>query len=188
MTTPKLFLYKAAEANTAVILRRGDKRDSWEIIRWDLDTDTFTEGQWLMKKQMNGKYAAISPCGRFFAYHYEISGFVKGVQDYQCHSVVSSVPNFTALYFDDKTLGNWGILGFTEKGEIVSSGQMVKKGSVELPFAERGSSLAPSGYVSSAEWTDPRGRVITLDEGKLFADGTLLYDTTDHMFVPRSAF
>ena len=38
-----------------------------------------------------------------------------------------------------------------------------------------------SGYVKQS-FTDPKGRVITTKEGKLFADGELLYDTTDHVF------
>ena len=187
MPTPKLFLYKAAEANTVVLLRRGEKKDSWEMIRWDLETDTFTEGQWLLKKTINPAYCAISPCGRFFAYHYDIYGFVKGEQNYQSHNVVSAVPTFTALYFDGAALGHWDQLGFTESGELISSRPMVKKGDVELPFAPAAASLAHSGYIGSlSEWTDPKGREITTQEGKLLADGAILYDTTDHVFTPKA--
>lgn len=184
----KLYLYKAAKANTVAILRRGSDRNTWELIRWDLETDTFTEGQWLLKKTINPAYCAISPCGKFFAYHYDVYGYVKGIQNHQSHNVVSAVPNFTALYFDGDALGHWDRLGFTDNGEVICSRAMAKKGDVELPFAPSSAPLAPSGYLGSySEWVDPRGRVISTQDGKLFADSTLLYDTTNHGFEPKAA-
>jgi hypothetical protein len=179
---PKLFLYKATKANTVAILRRGSSSEqNWELIRWDLDTDTFTEGQWLLKKQMNGKYAAISPCGRFFAYHYTI----YGAENSACHGVVSALPNFTALYFNENHTGNWEAVRFTENSEI-SGPPMVKKGDVEVGQVGYTKDSAPSGYIEGSSWTDTKGRVITTNEGKLLADGVVLYDTTDHAFVPRN--
>jgi len=179
---PKLFLYKAAKANVVGILRReSSSKENWELIRWDLDTDTFTEGQWLMNKQMNGKYAAISPCGRFFAYHYNI--YMK--EDWACHGVVSSLPNFTALYFNEEHRGNWESIRFTEKGEIHSP-PMVKKGDVELSFVHHSTPVISSGFIGEASWTDPKGRVITTEDGKLLADGVVLYDTTEHVFIAKT--
>lgn len=185
MAIPKLFLYKAAKANTVVILRRGETKETWEMIRWNLDTDTFTEGQWLIKKQMNGAYASISPCGRYFGYFYQVYGYVKGVQKYESCGVVSQVPNFTALYFNGNHGGCWESVRFTEKGEVVSS-PMEKKGDVELPIAPHTATLASSGYIDKPSWTDPKGRIITTEGAKLLADGIVIYDTTDHKFVARS--
>lgn len=185
----KLFLYKAANANMVAILRRGPDRETWELIRWDLDTDTFTEGQWLLKKHLNGKYAAISPCGRFFAYHYDIYGYVKGEQNHTCHGVVSALPNFTALYFNEEHKGNWEAVRFTEDSEV-SGPLMVKKGDVQLVQVGYTKNSTPTGFLdmeTEPTWTDPKGRVITTQDGKILADGTLLYDTTDHIFVPRPA-
>ena len=182
---PKLFLYKAAKANIVAILRRGENRETWELIRWDLDTDTFTEGQWLLKKHMNGRYAAISPCGRYFGYHYDVYGYVKGVQEWTCHGVVSALPNFTALYFNGNHRGNWEMVSFTEDSEITGP-PMLKKGDVEIPQVGYTKESAPSGYTPEG-WTDPKGRLITTEAGKLLADGVLLYDTTNHVFVPKAA-
>ena len=193
----KLYLYKAAKANVVVLLRRSGKRDQWEMIRWDLDTDTFVEGQWLLKKVLDPKSASLSPCGRFFAYSYSIYGFVKGEQNFESHGVVSEVPNFTALYFNGNFGGGYGLLGFTESGEVIASsyigGTLVKKGDVALRFfpltpdtLSKPLPLAPTGRVPDV-WTDPKGRLITTKDGKLFADGTLLYDTTDHVFAPKTA-
>ena len=191
MAIPKLFLYKAQNANTVVILRRGITREEWEMIQWDLDTDTFTKGQWLMKKNMNGAKLAISPDGNYFAYHYQVYGYVNGKQEYKCHGVISKVPNFTALYFNDSHLGNWETINFTEKGEViyrnvVQQSKMEKRGDIDLPFVDADIAIkAPSGYIDSSSWKDPRGRTITHKDGVLFADNQVLYDTTDHVFVPR---
>lgn len=183
---PKLFLYKAAEANIIAILRRGQNHETWELIRWDLDTDTFTEGQWLLKKHMNGKYAAISPCGHFFAYHYDVYSYVKGEQNHACHGVVSALPNFTALYFNENHMGNWESIRFTKTGKI-SGPPMVKKGDVELSFVDHKAPVIHSGLIQETSWTDPKGRVIRTEGGKLFVDDILLYDTTDHAFVAKES-
>jgi hypothetical protein len=180
MPTPKLFVYKAAEANVAVLLRRGSVRDTWEMIRWDLDTDTFTEGQWLTKKRMNGKYCSLSPCGKYFAYDYEV-----WTPTYQHHAVISQVPNFTALYFDPNA---YSPPFFSATGTVVYD-PMQQKGSVTLPFhvPPFPSPLTKPDSTSYTEegWTDAKGRVITTQDGKLLANGDVLYDTTDHVFVGR---
>ncbi len=49
----------AAEARKAVILRRGP-RTHYCLINWDLETDTFTEGQWM---KGNIKLYDLSPSG-----------------------------------------------------------------------------------------------------------------------------
>jgi hypothetical protein len=184
----KLYIYMASKANVAVILRRSGNKNEWEMIRWDLDTDTFTEGQWLMKKVVNAKTASISPCGRYFAYAYDVYGFIKGEkQKHESHAVVSQVPNFTALYHTGNFGGGWGTLKFSRTGEVyccsfVNKG-MEKVGDVDLPFTldEPDTKGGPVDVLM-----DPKGRVITTNGGQLFADDVLLYDTTAHQFTPRS--
>lgn len=201
MPIPKLFLYKADSANTVAILRRGIHRDEWELSKWDMNTDTFTEGQWLRHKIMNGKYCSISPDGQYFAYHYDIYPTVNGKQTFDSHGVISRLPNFTALYFKDHFGGNWADLGFDTNGGIVYSGMkgvetMEKKGNEEIPFVDwRGAVKAPSGYIEEERlvdgavepFLDAKGRVITTQEGKLLADNQVIYDTTHHIFVPKAA-
>jgi hypothetical protein len=199
MPHPKLFLYKADCANIVAILRRGSHRDEWELIQWDMNTDTFTEGQWLKHKSINGKYAAISPDGRYFAYHYDIYPTVNGKQTFDSHGVVSRLPNFTALYFKDNFGGNWSSLGFDANGGIVYSGmkgneRLEKKGEETIPLVDwRGAVLAPSGYIkeeslvsnSKDPFLDCNGRIITVDGAKILANNDVIYDTTNHVFVER---
>ena len=182
MPNPKLYLYKARDAPIVAILRRGTQRDSWELIKWDLETDTFTEGQWLTHKQMNGKYCAISPNGNYFGYIYNCY-----TKKWACHGVISKLPNFTAVYFKEKFPGYWENVGFNTDNSVcvpTEYGWMLKTTSTDLkPSLDR--NYIPDGYISSEVWIDPYGRNITTDKGMILADGMCIYDTTNHMFSPK---
>ena len=193
MPKAKLFLYKAASANVVAILRRDTSdRDNWELIKWDLDTDRFTEGQWLLKKHMNGASScAISPDGQLFGYHYEVyNRYVKGKRVLESVGVISKLPNFTALYINKAWGFNWFSVMFDQDGSVIGyKEQWEKKGNIDLHFVTGDIRRVASGYIETNEneWIDPKGRKITTKEGKLYADDQLLYDTTDHMFVEREA-
>jgi hypothetical protein len=186
----KLFLHKARDAPIAVLLRRTNKKKDWEMIRWDMETDTFTQGQWLMGKTMNGRYCQLSADGKYFAYNYDLYGESKQNPsgNWACHGVVSLVPNFTALYFCPNHMGNWEKIHFSEAGDVVFK-DMEKKSEDAPPLIPwtKDMPLVPDSYVdvNSQEWRDPRGRVITTDGGKLLADGIVIYDCTDHVFEAR---
>lgn len=209
----KLHLYKARDKNIVVILR-GYKKTEWEMIRWNLDNDTFTEGQWLRNKHLDPKSAAISPNGEYFVYGYDVYGQAVG-KGWQSVGVASKVPYFTADYFQEYTGGRiwFPYTHFDENGRLVDTGTTAKLfQSMSEPFEiveqyklrnpgttlekvndftlvklngqyKIHSSIARinSGYTQQS-FTDPKGRLITSEEGKLFANGELLYDTTDHVF------
>ncbi len=199
MTIPKLYLYKAEYANIVAILRRGTQRNEWELIKWDLTTDSFTEGQWLRGKVMNGKYSAISPDGQFFAYHYDIYPMENDKQTFDSHGVVSRLPNFTALYFKPNFGGNWADIGFDMNSSIVYSGMtgvetLEKKGNEDIPFVDwRSAVKAPTGYIQESRlregaeepFVDHKGRVITTQDAKILVNNQVIYDTTDHVFVAK---
>lgn len=180
----KLHLYKASEANVAVILRQGKQRKEWELIVWDLDTDTFTEGQWLLHKQLDAKTAAISPNGLYFAYGYDTYGYLGA---FTSVGVASKLPNFTAEYFCSCTGGRiYYRPHFDKDGKLVMTNS--------APYDKRNEStdletihwddqtvIADSGYKGDS-FTDPKGRQIKAVDGQLFADDELLYDTTNHVF------
>jgi hypothetical protein len=186
--SPKLFLHKARDAPIVAILRRSDKTN-WELIKWDIRTDTFTEGQWLLGKSMNGKYPLLSPDGQLFSYHYDI--YHKG--DWKCEGAVSLLPNFTALYFCGDHMGNWEEIGFGEDGHLVfEPTRLLKRGDLELPIRKYDKNLPnmPRTHIDFEEldghyWLDPKGRKITTKDGILYADGKVLYDTTEHVFEAR---
>ncbi len=150
MSKVKLFLHKARDAPIAVLLRRTNKQKDWEMIRWDMDTDTFTEGQWLMGKHMNGRYCRLSADGKYFAYHYDLYGksSQNPVGDWACYGAVSLVPNFTALYFSSDHMGNWECAQFSEAGEVVFR-DMEKRSEDAPPLVpwNKVMPLVPASYV-----------------------------------------
>ena len=182
----RLYIYVAPSApSKSVILRRTDgKKMEWEMIRWDIDTDTFTAGQWLRKKCIFANSAAISPDGLHFAYQY-----FSVINGWDCHAVVSRVPNFTAVYHA-KSAAKWDGLTFSEDGAViwhsVSSEPMEPRGDgARPPLAPSSTQSAPTGY-QIADFTDSRGRHITTKDGVLFADSIAIYDTTGHTFEARA--
>lgn len=183
----RLFIYVApAQASKAVILRRTDGgKMEWEMIRWDIATDTFTAGQWLRKKCIYTNSAAISPDGEHFAYQY-----FSVIAGWDSHAVVSRIPNFTAVYHAENC-GKWDGIGFSEDGAVVwgsiASKPMEPRGDGERPpLAPAKTPCAATGYQPEA-FTDSRGRTITTADGILYADGAAIYDTTSHIFEARAA-
>jgi hypothetical protein len=183
MPTPKLYLYKARDAPIVAILRRGLQRDEWELIKWDLETDIFTEGQWLTHKQMNGRLCAISPNGQYFAYIY--NEYTKQV--YSTKGVISKLPNFTAIYYTDNFPGYWDTVGFNTDNSVCIADE--KRWQLKTPNSGLTTSpmkaYVPSGFIDSEVWIDPRGRSITTERGKLLVNGSCMYDTSTHLFVPK---
>lgn len=181
----KLHLYKASNANIAVILRQGKQRKEWQIILWDLDTDTFTEGQWLLHKQVDAKTAAISPNGLYFAYGYDIYGH----GGWKSIGVASKLPNFTAEYFCEYTGGRiYYTPHFDNNSKLVDFSEFIKRNeSTELEtiswdeLVRDRTKFSDSGYKGDS-FIDQKGRHIKAVEGVLFADDTVLYDATHNTF------
>ena len=90
---PKLYMYVARDAPICAILRRGNRKKEWEWIKWNLATDTFTEGQWLMGKVILPALCGIHPDGTQVGYvYYDIR-----YRDYNKEYLVySTLPNMTA--------------------------------------------------------------------------------------------
>lgn len=195
---PKLFLYKAKNTNIVAILRRDKQRKEWQLIRWDIEMDNFQEGQWLINKMIHPRYSSISPDGKYFFYHYWNHG------QYSQDAVFSKIPNFTAEYY-----GTWNTYyqdcTFTNdnKGVVSFEDQFIKRNvdtKLELVLRKDTNKdiIIPTGYVGlkndtlagkcnnyeqHATFTDMKGRVITVKEGVLYANGIMLLDTTNNTFI-----
>ena len=194
MPVPKLFLYKARDAPTVAILRRGTNKNTWELITWNMDNDMFKRGQWLTRAIMNGAHCAISPDGVHFAYHY------SEIPDWKCHAVVSVLPYFSASLITDHHAGtndadrmvglgqserlNYAI-AFDRVGNVAHTRAehgFIKKRPCELRLKPYDETTKYTGYIETGEFVDTRGRHITVAEGRILADGLTIYDTTDHRF------
>jgi hypothetical protein len=182
MSTTKLFLYKAQDANTAVLLRRGIYKTDWEMIHWSMDTDEFTRGQWLCGATMNGAKQSISPDGRYFGYHY--SDYRNG--RYDCFGVVSRIPMFTASVFMPNFAGEWETIEWTRDNTVVCNytDWELRTSEINVVRKTKETPVIPGGYIDlqNRTWTDTRGRSISVDAGILLADGAILLDTTADKF------
>lgn len=165
---PKLFLYKAKNANIVAILRRSCKRMEWQLIKWHIETDTFEMGQWLKGKMIHPIYSSISPDGNYFFYHYwEDHGYSED-------AVFSKLPNFTADYY-----GTWNTYyencSFTEDGKGVVSfpSQFQKKRPTDLELVLRKDvdslNIIKNGYIG----TRNRDNEFLDSDGKMNTDDTL---------------
>lgn len=182
MPIPKLYLYKAKDVPVIGILRRGTSRDEWELVKWNIMTDEFIEGQWLRHKQMNGKHCAISPNGEYFYYSYNVFR-----PQYSGCGVISRIPNFTALYFSDDYEGSWTSTHFDDDNNIRCNVELQMRTDndlIILPYTN--GNIFDDGYISTETWMDPKGRIIRTEDGKLIADDIVIYDTTNHVFQNKT--
>lgn len=168
-----LSVYCAQKKDIALVVRKAsiDNCLYWEFIRWDMENDLFTPGQWLVNKQLWLKGSAISPNGELFFYIYNT--YQNPNQRNRSHVILSNLPNASAKEYrayDD--IGRFYPCSFT------TDNQPIWPKDDGIP-SERGLML-------SNEWTDPRGRRISVRESSIFANDELLYDTADHHFTDRS--
>lgn len=128
------------------ILRRDSYKNNWELIKWELESDTFTRGQWLTKVIMNGSYGAISTNGKYFTYEYTS---LRPEEQWKQYNIVSTIPYFTAAPNEENVVFMKDNTGFVKDGTFV----------------------------------DDNGRTITTEQGILYANGSVLYDSRDHVFT-----
>jgi hypothetical protein len=180
MPNPKLFLYKARDAPIVAILRRGSVKTNWQLIRWNTETDEFTEGQWLTKAIMNGAYCSISPDGLYFAYHYSSLREDK----WKSYAVVSEIPYFTASLIAKSHVGMWDAIAFRNDGLLMHTraqqGFIMKRQCPIVISSVYDSSLIYNGL--GGTFTDMRGRVVSVVGGAIHVDGSVIYDTSEHVF------
>lgn len=198
---PKLFLYKAQNADVIAILRRGNSnRKEWQLILWNTANDTFQDGQWLMNKMIHPRYCSISPNGEYFSYHYWMGG------RYSEDAGFSKLPNFTAEYY-----GTWNTyytdFTFTHdnKGVVSLENQFGKRNpNTQLELVLRKnidkSNIIECGYIglkkdnilvteysdetNSLSFIDTKGRNIKVKDGIIYLNDMILLDTTNNKFVP----
>ena len=84
----------ARQANVALILRRGPSK--WvQLIKWNLDQDSFETGQWFHGRVYESK-CDISPDGKRFVY---FASKQRRNAQHTTWTAVSNIPYFTAVAF-----------------------------------------------------------------------------------------
>ncbi|MBN1815988.1 MAG: hypothetical protein JW828_01420, partial [Sedimentisphaerales bacterium] len=92
----RLHAMVAAQADTAVVFRRGPSR-WWHVLQWDLKTYELQSGAWV-KGILYPRRSAISPDGELLCY-FILKGFYPGDEDnkWDAYFAVSKMPWVTAL-------------------------------------------------------------------------------------------
>lgn len=185
-------IFKANNAPIALIVCRFnvDGKQRWQLIKWNINkitvgdqkketviADKFTEGQWIINKQLWRKGCAISPDGQYFYWIYNRYQSSEGMT----HAGISVLPNFTAIMYGSKGNGRWDDCRFDKKtGKPINNQGLEPKGATKISCVSKGA-RADNGMMP-ATWTDDFGRTITVDGYKLSANGIVIYDATNNTF------
>ena len=210
----KLFLYKAKDANIIAILRRGIKRKEWQLILWNTLDDTFQEGQWLINKMIHPRYCSISPNGIYFFYHYWDRGqYSEDAVFSKLPNFTAEYYGTWNTYYQDCsfTNDNKGVVSLdyqfskrnsntmlelvlrknTDKDNIIKCGYIAGVDDIKLDeFSEeskrvsRDASFFSGKEKNSLTFIDMKDRVIRVKNGILYADHSILLDTTNNTFIP----
>jgi hypothetical protein len=109
---PRLYAILAREAPYAVVFRRGPSK-SVLVLRWNTETDTFEEGQWL-KGRIYERRCDLSPDGTLLIYF--AANYKKPLLSW---TAVSRMPYLTALALWPKGDG-WGGGGHFEARDRIA--------------------------------------------------------------------
>lgn len=188
----KLFLFKAQNANIVLIVRRGNKRKQWQLIKWDLETDQFTFGQWLLNKLLWVEGCSISPCGKYFYWIYETY-----YPNFVTHAGISLIPNFTAIMYGNRGIGrhyNCRYDSITNCPINNSHGLEPRTGNLEMVnptwikvpynnYSYEQINTLPNGLMKDI-WEDYKKRRITTEGYKIIVDDVVFADFTENVFEP----
>lgn len=145
-----------SDVSVAVLLLRAS-RTTKQLIRWDMATDRFTPGQWMAARHKQLDDKRAAISGDGVYFGYTYFTYSPiGRETSYC--VKSVIPNFTAHTICRNQSEHW------------ANGMWDDTYRFSTPFP----------------YTDQRGRVITSEGARLYADGVLLYDASDHEFVARA--
>lgn len=182
MNSPKLFLFKAANANTVVILRLSATLVEWKMFVWNLDTDELTPGPTHYSTTMRPEHSRISPDGKYFIYAFNKIIYAPPKILRTKEAVLCQLPSFEPLYVDHDVRGDWSKIKFDKDGCIMYAlhslipQQLEKVGSVDLEFSkEQHGEVAPSGLIEEEIWVDPKGRKVRTMDEKLFIDDSVMF-------------
>ena len=183
MTKLSIFV---SETNIAlIVLKKGTKHPSYQLIRWDMHSNTFTEGQWLCNKQLALSCCALSPDGKLFGWLY--NQYWKKQDD--THAGISLVPNFTALLYSNQFAGRWDTVNFdTDSNPLhLDKHQFVSRTNNDLRQGDP-AHAAHSGLIIKSDddsFTNCFGDLVSVDDYKLLVNGLVVYDASNNAFAPK---
>jgi hypothetical protein len=181
----KLFIF-VSETNIAlIVVKKGTStHPSYQVIQWDMLSNTFTEGQWLCNKQLAITCCALSPNGKHFGWVYNQYWKKKDVT----HAGISLVPNFTALLYSDQFVGRLDAVKFDTSSNPLYLGErgFVSRCDHELHEGNH-ARLADTGLKIKSEddsFINQFGDLVSVSDFKVLINGHVVYDASNNDFTP----
>jgi hypothetical protein len=182
MSSQKLYVFVAEESHNAAIIRKekikGQPR--YQIIKWDMITNKFTEGQWLLNKQLFIKGCSISPNGELFGWQYN-----RFWTNEDTHAGISIIPNFTAELYG-RGCGRYNTVVFDYNSHPISRPfNFEKKGTLDITLSdvdEKYTKCAPNG-LQPQTFNTKYGNIVRVDGYKLIVDDVIVYDAEHNIFI-----
>lgn len=179
----KLFIFMAENAPIAVVIRKEIvrmgkkvKKEYYQLIKWDMKTNEFTEGQWLMNKQLFINGCSISPNGQLFGWVYNQYWLASAT-----YAGVSRIPYFTAELFSDTICGRWNSVQFDKDSHPIAGSFDFEQRS-NLPITLSKNRPRPSGIQEQTFASKTGKSLYVVDQYKILCDGVEIYDASKNVF------
>jgi hypothetical protein len=186
----KLSIFTSNTNIAAVVVKKGtSKKPMYQLIKWDMSTNVFTEGQWLCSKHLAIHCCALSPNGKYFGWVY--NRYLSGGA-FKTYAGVSLLPNFTAIMYSESFCGTWDSVEF----DIDSNPLNIHAGwEFKLSESESESETlilgdstkkANSGLKSDyVRFRDIFGNLVAVQDYKILVNDCVVYDATHNGFRAR---
>lgn len=190
--TCRLFVIKAGDAASAVVIRRGPSR-WYQIIQWDMESDRFIDGSWFHGRIYEEK-CDLSPDGKLLVY-FALKHIKLGDQHVLSYTALSRSPwlHALAIWPQDTTYGGGG--RFLANRQLSIRGAPYEAALKPFPELPHGLSInqgswdmdehRSTGEIPDSDWCgrDHRGRTIYSQGGKLLRiDGKATMTVADFSF------
>lgn len=179
-----VYMFKAPNAPIILFVYR-KSRAAYELTVLNLETDTFTRGQWLANKQLYAQGCSISPCGKYFFWIY--NQYQK--PEKRTTAGISYIPYFTALLVGFDGVGRWNTCRFDKKTfrPIDDNFSLQATGKTEIPYnlqpmnKKECTGYAPTGFLSDRKCVF-NGSLFKVEGLKITKNRQPIYDFEDHEF------
>lgn len=149
----KLFVLIAADAEVAVIIRRGPSK-LFHIVRWDMEHDEFKEGSWFQGR-IYEHHCCVSPDGRWLYYFAanQSRHTRESLNGNYAWSAVSEVPSLRAVWMEPQMDTYGSRCRFCRPGDWQFADAMIIPGiSTDLRLVAD-SPYSPAQLIADCDWS-----------------------------------
>lgn len=189
-----VFIDRDDPTTACVLFQRGEE---WQLVSWDLSTNTTKPGQWLMAAKVQIELCALYR-GLFVCTYNKVHDSFKG------HQVLSRAPYFTALlHFESSCTRDFRVIKHRKRLKVAVCAEDMDRltryapadmlaidawGLAEIRKSKRLVQPGPPSFSSKTKVAPSSGqhlgKSIRIDGARLLVDGQVVVDLTDATFTP----